>query len=83
MTGDERMKKYISVTAKFDKDGNIMPLCVNWDDGRSFPIDRVTDLRYAASIRADSAGLRYKCRIKRKDKFIFLEKNRWFIESEK
>ena len=68
------MKKYISVTARFDKDGNIMPVCVNWDDGRSFPIDRVTDLRYAASLKADAAGLRYKCRIKQKDKFIFLEK---------
>ena len=46
------MKQYISVTATFDADGNIVPLFINWDDGRRFPIDRVTDIRYAASLKA-------------------------------
>lgn len=77
------MKQYISVTAKFDADGNVLPLCINWDDGRHFPIDRVTDVRYAASLKAGGAGIRYTCRIGMREKYLFLEENRWFLENDK
>lgn len=75
------MKKYVCVTAKFDPDGNILPIAINWDDGRSFEIDRVTDVRYAASLKSGGAGIRYTCRIKSKEKYLFLEENKWFIET--
>lgn len=75
-------KKYVSVTARFDADGNIIPLCINWEDGRRFDIDRVQDVRYAASLKAGGAGIRYTCRIKSREKYLFLEDNRWFIETD-
>lgn len=77
------MKQYISVTAKFDSDGNILPLSINWDDGRSFNIDRIIDVRYAASLKAGGAGIRYTCRIRQSEKHLYLEDNRWFINNEK
>ncbi|MBQ7964710.1 MAG: hypothetical protein IJ331_01365 [Ruminococcus sp.] len=77
------MKQYVSVTATFDADGNILPLQINWDDGRCFEIDRITDIRYAASLKAGGAGIRYTCRIKQTEKYLFLEDNRWFINNEK
>jgi len=77
------MKQYVSVTAIFDADGNILPLRINWDDGRSFEIDRITDIRYAASLKAGGAGIRYTCRIKQAEKYLYLEENRWFINNEK
>ncbi len=77
------MKQYVSVTAKFDSDGNILPLKINWDDGRTFEIDRITDIRYAASLKAGGAGIRYTCRIKQNEKYLFLEDNRWFINNDK
>ena len=73
------MKKYISVTAEFDEDGNLIPLTINWSDGRKFTIDRITDIRYS-SVPCGRGGLRYTCRIAGKDKFIFFEDNRWFVE---
>ena len=75
-------KQYVAVTAKYDADGNIIPLCIHWDDGRSFDIERVIDVRYAASLKAGGAGIRYTCRIKTHEKYLFLEENRWFIERE-
>ncbi len=75
-------KQYVAVTAKFDADGNVIPLCIHWDDGRSFEIDRVIDVRYAASLKAGGAGIRYTCRIKSHEKYLFLEENRWFIEKD-
>lgn len=79
----KQMKQYISVTARFDSDGNILPLCINWSDGRTFEIDRVTDVRYAASLKAGGAGIRYTCRIHTREIYVFLEENRWFIENDK
>lgn len=76
-------KQYVSVTAKFDPDGNIIPLRIHWDDGRSFDIDRVTDIRFATSLKASGAGIRYTCRIRSIERYLFLEENRWFIENSK
>lgn len=76
-------KQYVSVTAKFDSDGNILPLRIHWDDGRAFDIERVTDIRFATSLKAGGAGIRYTCRIRSNERYLFLEENRWFIENAK
>ncbi|MDO4420223.1 MAG: hypothetical protein Q4B92_07680 [Ruminococcus sp.] len=75
------MKQYISVTARFDPDGNLLPLKIHWNDGRSFDIDRVTDVRYAASLKAGGMGIRYTCRILGTQRYLFLEENRWFVDA--
>ncbi len=73
-------KKYVEVTARFHTDGRIIPLKILWEDGSSFFIDRVLDIRPAASLKAGGAGIRYTCRINMKEKYLFLEENRWFVE---
>lgn len=74
------IKKYVEVIAKFDADGNITPLKVHLDDDTKAEIDRVLDVRRAASLKAGGAGIRYTCRINGHEEYIFLEENRWFIE---
>lgn len=74
------MKQFVSVEAKFDTDGNLLPLCICWEDGRKFEIDRITDIRYAASLKSGGTGLRYTCRIRNQIRYLFLDDNRWFIE---
>lgn len=37
----EVYKKYVQVDATFTEDGKLLPLCVVWEDGRKFEIDRV------------------------------------------
>ena len=73
-------KVYVDVTARFDKDGQVTPVSVTWEDGRRFPVDRVLDIRRAASLKAGGAGIRYTVRILGKETFLFLEENRWFVE---
>lgn len=46
------MKQYVAVEARFDEGGGVRPLCVIWEDGRRFPVDRVMDVRRAASLKA-------------------------------
>ena len=77
------IKQYVSVTATFDPDGNVTPLRIHWGDGRSFDIERITDIRFAASLKAGGVGIRYTCRIHAQERYLFLEENRWFIENNK
>lgn len=74
------MKEYVSVTARFDPDGNLLPVKLHWKDGRIFDIDRILDIRYAASLKAGGAGIRYLCRIAGHERYLFLEDNRWFVD---
>ncbi|MGE5612998.1 MAG: hypothetical protein ACM3XR_01180 [Bacillota bacterium] len=74
-------KVYVEVIAKFTRDGNKIPLSIKWKDGRSFEIDKVTDIRRAASLKAGGHGIRYRCRICGKETYLWLEDDKWFVDS--
>lgn len=73
------MKEYVEVVAKFDLDGRILPLVVKIEDDK-FEVDRITDIRPAASLKSGGAGIRYTCNIMGRQTYLFLEENKWFIE---
>lgn len=73
------MKEYVEVVAKFDLDGRIIPLMVKIEDDK-FEVDRITDIRPAASLKSGGAGIRYTCNIMGRQTYLFLEENKWFIE---
>ena len=73
-------KKYVEVTARFDTEGRVFPLKILWEDGSSYFIDKILDVRPAASLKAGGAGIRYTCRLNMTEKFLFLEESRWFVE---
>jgi hypothetical protein len=81
--GKMARKIYVEVTARFDQEGSVIPENIIWEDGRRFEIDRVLDVRPAASLKAGGCGIRYKCRIRGRETFLFLEENRWFVEAKK
>ena len=74
-------KTYVEVIASFGRDGTMMPLEIGWEDGRRFPVDRVLDVRQAASTKVGGCGVRYNCRIFGKQTYLFFEEDRWFVES--
>ena len=43
--------------------------------------DRILDIRRAASLKAGGTGIRYTCRIRGREKYLWLEETRWFIEA--
>ena len=73
-------KVFVKVTASFDTDGRITPLSLEWEDGRLYTIDRITDLRRAASLKAGGMGLRYTVIINGKQSYLFYEGPNWFVE---
>lgn len=75
------MKEYVSVTARFDCDGNLIPVAIHWKDGRHFEIEKVLDIKYAASEKKGGADIRYSCRIAGQRRYLFLEDKRWFVDN--
>ena len=51
-------KVYVNVTAEFTADGRLLPKSFIWKDGHVYEIQRVTDVRRAASLKAGGAGMR-------------------------
>lgn len=72
------------VQALNEVDGSIRPLSFIWEDGKSYEIDKIIDVRPAASLKAGGAGIRYTVRVKNRETYMFLEENkgvsRWFME---
>jgi len=73
-------KVYVDVTAEFKADGTVVPLSFVWEDGRRYEIDRITDVRRAASLKAGGAGIRYTCYVSGRQTYLFREEDRWFME---
>ena len=81
---------YVDVKAAFNAAGNLMPLEIKWIDGKVFEIDKVTDIRQAAAMKAGGQGDRYTVWIRGKQSYLFFERSgalsgsnlgRWFVES--
>ncbi len=73
-------KVYVSVVAEFDPEGKVTPLSITWEDGRIYPIDRITKKIRAASLKAGGQGIRYTVEIGGRETFLFYEKLKWFVE---
>ena len=73
-------KVYVEVIATFKDDGRLIPLAIVWEDGRRFAVDRVTDIRPAASLKAGGCGIRYTCDVCGKPVCLYFEEDRWFME---
>ena len=77
----ESCKIYVTVTAEFTKDGRLVRKSFVWKDGHVYQIQRVTDIRRAASLRAGGVGMRYTCIVDGKESHLFYEDNNmWFVE---
>ena len=73
-------KIYVSVELIVDEEGGILPTAIIWEDGHKFDIDKVTDVRYAASQKAGGIGTRYTCKIMGQQRYLFFEDPKWFVE---
>ncbi|MEF9962085.1 MAG: hypothetical protein RR863_03285 [Erysipelotrichaceae bacterium] len=73
-------KRYIPVVTLIGTKGELRPLFIIWDHGVKFPIDKILEVRNCASL-VGGCGILYRCRIQGKERNLFYEKNRWFIES--
>ena len=89
MESTNNLKVYVKVDAAFDEDGKMIPTSLVWEDGTTYEIDRVTDIRQAAAMKAGGQGDRYTVMIGGHQSYLFFERSadltgnnigRWFVE---
>ena len=79
----EREKRYIPVTVRFDAEGKMRPIELEFDEAHRYRIDRITDVRRAACQSVGGVGDRYTCLIRGQERYLWFEKGRWFVEAKK
>lgn len=82
-------KKHVEVTVSFHDDGVMLPREIIWEDGHHYEIDRVTDIRQSAYMKAGGQGDRYTIMVKGTPRYLFFERSAsitgniigmWFVE---
>ena len=73
-------KIFVEINVHYDKDGNMKPISIEWEDGRIFAIDRILGVCRSASLKAGGQGIRYTCRINGQITYVFYEGPKWFVE---
>lgn len=82
MIAESPYKIYVDVDVEFLKDGSLIPKAIHWDDSKTYEIQKVTDVRRAASLVAGAMGLRYTVYIEGYESHIYYgDDHRWFVES--
>jgi len=89
MKSETADRVYVEVNARFNAAGSLIPINLIWIDGKVFEIDKVTDVRQAAAMKAGGQGDRYTIWIRGKQSYLFFERSgalsgnsfgRWFVE---
>ena len=79
----------VAVAAEFDSEGRLIPTAITWEDDNKYEIDRITDIRQAAAMKAGGQGDRYTVQINGHQSYLFFERSasltgnnigRWFVE---
>ena len=80
----KKSKVYVKVNAFVDTQGNVYPISFIWEDGCKYAIDKISEVRSAASLKAGGTGVRYSIKVHNKQTYIWLEESngicRWFLE---
>ena len=84
MIEESPYKIYVDVNVEFQKDGTLIPRSIIWDDGKVYEIQKVADVRRAASLVAGATGIRYTIYIDGYESHLYFGDNRrWFVEGKK
>ena len=84
MIEESPYKVYVDVNVEFQKDGTLVPRSIIWDDGVIYEIQKITDVRRAASLLAGGTGIRYTIYVDGFEKHLYFGDNRrWFVEANK
>lgn len=78
-----REKKYVPVTVRFDTEGKMRPLAIEFDEGQIYEIDKILDVRRAACQSVGGVGDRFTCQIEGQETYLWFEKGKWFVAAKK
>ena len=82
MIEESPYKVYVNVNALFTDEGSMIPKAILWEDGKTYEIQKVTDIRRAASLKAGATGIRYTIYVDGYETHLYYgDDHRWFVEA--
>ena len=78
-----RAKVYVEVCVMFDRDGNMTPVSVTWENGTIYRVDKVIDVRRDMKNSNGRDSMRYSVIIGNNKTELFYEDPAWFVERKK
>jgi hypothetical protein len=73
-------KVYVPVIVSFTTDGQMIPRSLVWEDSKRFVIDKVISRRPANNKYNWSQDAQYTVLISGRQKHLFFENGRWYVE---
>ena len=81
MSEAKREKRYVPVVVRFDAEGQLRPLEIEFDEEHRYAVERVLDVCRAACQTVGGVGVRYTVQVQGQERYLWLEKNRFFVEA--
>lgn len=81
MSKMQREKLYVPVVVRFDTEGNLRPLTIEFDEEHKYSVDHVLDVCRAACQTVGGVGVRYTIWVQGHERYLWLEKGKWFVEA--
>ena len=81
MSEANRAKRYVPVLARLDSEAQLRPLTIEFDEEHKYAVDRVLDVCRAACQTVGGVGVRYTVQVQGQERYLWLEKSRWFVEA--
>lgn len=84
-----KYKVYVEVDLTIDKDGHMWPKALVWEDGATYEIDKVLDVRPGYAAKAGGQGDKYTIQVAGQRRYLYFERSpnlsgnvigRWFVE---
>lgn len=74
-------KAYVSFNVDVDEEGTVYPRFIRWKNGLFFQINQILYKCRASSKKVGGGDIRYTVMIRRKESFLFHERDKWFVEA--
>ena len=76
---------YVDVEVRWNKDTSLIPLAIWWPQGEDewerYEIDKVIAGPISCAAMTGGVAKRYEVKIGRGKRFLYLDKDRWFLET--
>jgi hypothetical protein len=70
---------YVNVFAKFDKDGNVTPVWIEWGDGTIYEVNRIMETTVRKDKRLETEEVCYFVQIGQRKTRLLYDKKRWSV----
>ena len=71
----------VGVTLKVSPEGNVGPLTITFENGKTYTTDRLKERKRARATKVGGTGIRYTVVIQNRETYLFEDEGKSFVEA--